>query len=116
MGERMELWAQTNSTDWTRRPLLLASSISGSALPMQGENQREDAPGSVVIEQDLAREALEEELGGLVVKAPAAHVDGLDLGRRGAADRLVIAVADHSVIAHHAPERGQREMVRDERL
>jgi hypothetical protein len=84
------LWAQTNSTDWTR--------------------------GGVEVERDLAGEALDEELRRLVVQAAAAHVDRLDLGRRGGADRPVVAVADHLVVLDDLADRRQREMVRDDGL
>src|SRR5688572_5287929 len=107
MGERTEFQAQTNSTDWIRfgdapsptrlalprqdrRSLHRFKAAHGSAPPMQGENEREDASGGVEIDFDLALQPLLQEFGGLVVEPAPAHVDGLDLGGRSAADRLVI--------------------------
>src|SRR3954454_21122792 len=105
----MALCAQTNRTDWTRRAPLTLPAVTPSALPMQREDQREQAPGGVVIDQNLAAEPLHQKLGGLVVQPAPAHVDGFDLrGHRGA-DRLEIAVAQEFVVADHAPERTEGE-------
>ena len=57
-------------------------------------------------------ERLAQEVGALVVQAAPGHVDGLDPRRRGALDRLEIAVADHEIVLDHPPERphGQHDL------
>src|SRR5687767_8676193 len=117
MGERTEFIPQRKSTEWTRFFVpLSAPSATRSASPMQGEDEREQAPGGVEVDHHLTFEPLYQELGRLVVESPPSHVDGLNLGGRGRADGLVIAVADHLVIANDAPERRQRQYVRHEPL
>src|SRR5688572_15061854 len=64
-----------------------------SAPDMQHADQGKEAPGGREVGFHLTLEPLEQQLGGLVVDAATGHVDRLDLGRGGAADRLVIAVA-----------------------
>src|SRR6185312_13749107 len=87
-----------------------------SASPVEGKNQREEPPGRIEIELQLPREPFDEEFGGFVVETPAAHVDGLDLGGRRAADRLVVALADHLVVTNDLPEGREGEVVRDDGL
>jgi hypothetical protein len=39
------------------------------------------------------------------------HVQGLDLLGRGAADRLIVALADHEIVLDEGPERAERQHV-----
>ena len=66
---------------------------------MQGAQKGEQPPGGGDVDPDLAVQALAQQLRALVVQAATAHVDGLDLGGRGVADGLVIALADGQVVA-----------------
>src|SRR5690349_6839224 len=100
IGERTELSPQANSTACGRA--MIGAPIPVSPFPVQHGNQREEAARGVEIDADLVLEPLHQELGALVLEPAPAHVDRLDLARARAADRLVIAVADHEVVLHDA--------------
>jgi len=51
----------------------------GLALHVQDADEREQSPGRVVVDGDLAVEPLGQQRGALIVEAPAAHIDRLDL-------------------------------------
>ena len=59
-------------------------------------------------------QALDQQFGGLIMQATPPHIDGLDLGGAGGSDGLIIAFADHEIIAHHPPERGERQDMGDQ--
>src|SRR5882672_4829053 len=99
MGERTELSRQANSTDCGRATSGGAIPLS-SPFPMQHGDEGEQPPGGVGIHADLALEPLLQQVGALVVERAPSHVDRLDLARGRAADRLVVAVADHEVVLH----------------
>jgi hypothetical protein len=82
---------------------------------MQHADEGEQAPGGVEINFDLAGKPVHQGLRAFIVQAAAAHIDGLNLAWRRVPDRLVIALADHVIITDHAPERGQREDMGDDR-
>src|SRR5215207_4063414 len=84
-----------------------------SAADVQHADQGEQPAGGGKVGLDFADEPFEEEFGGLVVNAPARHVDRLDLGGGGAADRLVIAVADREIIADRTAKAAETQ---DDRL
>src|SRR3546814_2379612 len=50
-----------------------------------------------------------QKLRSFVVQASACHVEGLDMRRRQAADRVVIALADLEIVADDTAERHQRQ-------
>src|SRR6185312_14028895 len=65
-----------------------------SALDVEDADEGEQPPRRGEIHLDAVGEALAQQLRGLVVHAPPAHIDGLDLGRIGALEGGVIALAD----------------------
>src|SRR5512145_196969 len=102
MGERSAFWVQANST--------LPGRSANSATNVQDADQGEQAPRRLAVDRDLALERVGELLRALVVQPAATHVDRLDAARRGAADRLEIALADHEVVLDQPAKRphGQR--------
>src|SRR5262245_65730304 len=103
IGERTEFCPQANSTDLGFNAG--SGAPTASALPMQHADEREQPPRGLEIDQNLALEALHQELGALVVECAAAHVERLDALRRRATDRPVIAVADDAVVLDQASQR-----------
>src|SRR5215469_3957771 len=116
MGERTTFCPQANSTDCGCATIGAAIAALPLALPVQHGDEREQVAGGVEIDSDLVLEALDQEIGALVVQRAPAHVDRLDLARARGADRLVIAVADDEVVLDDALERGERQMMGDDRL
>src|SRR5580658_9231034 len=110
MGERTELSPQANSTACGRPP------ATASPLPMQYGEEGEQPPCGVEIHRHLVLQPFPQQLGTLVVERSPPHVDRLDVARRRGADRLVIALADHEIVLDQAPERRQRQVVRDYRV
>src|SRR5262249_42002922 len=97
IGERIALWLQANSTLPGRR-------MPASAPDVPHAQQGEEPRRGIEVDLDLVRELLSEQLGALVVKAAAAHVDRLDPRWARRADRGVVALADQEVVAHDAAE------------
>ena len=112
MGERTEFIEQTNSTVG-RFDLAL---VDAAGIGLHGADQGEQPAGGVEIHLELVVEPGAQQLGRLVVEAAAGHVDGFDLVGRGGLDGVVIAVADAEIVADQAAERGQRQIVRGDRL
>ena len=78
---------------------------------MERADEGEQAPRRVGVGGDLALEPGLQQLRAFVVQAAPAHIQRLDLLRRGVADGVVIALADHEVVLDHPPERREREQV-----
>jgi replicative DNA helicase len=76
---------------------------------VQHADQGEQAAGGGKVGFHFAVQPLQQHFGRFVVDAAPGHVDRLDLLRGGAADRLVIAVADREVFADRAAEAPQAE-------
>src|ERR687897_1386938 len=85
IGERIALWVQAKRT-------LPGSSSLRLATDVQDADQREEPSRRLVVDRDLLGERIGQFLGPLVVQAAATHVDRFDPARRGAFDRLEIAV------------------------
>src|SRR5581483_3364437 len=108
IGERKAFWVQQNSTApgsasaIVPRPPRLAAEV-------QRADQREQPTRGVEVDLDLAFQAFPQHLRTFVVQAAPAHVDRLDLRRRGGADRAVVAVADLEIILHDPAERRERQ-------
>src|SRR5215468_2523594 len=102
---------------WGSRTSAVGESMPCTSLPLpvQHADEREQAAGGVEVDPHLLAQPVHENARALVVQPAPAHVDRLDLARRGGAKRLVIAVADHEIILHDAPQRRQREEMRDHR-
>src|SRR3546814_12187619 len=82
---------------------------------MQHADESEEAAGGIEVDLDLILEPLHQKLRSFVVQASACHVEGLDMRRRQAADRVVIAFADLEIIADDTAERHQTQGHGDER-
>ena len=76
---------------------------------MQHADQREEPPGGIVVELDLALERIEQQPRAAVVNPAPRHVERLEFLRRGLAQRLVVAVADGEIFAHRAAKARQAE-------
>lgn len=74
---------------------------------MEYANQREQTARRIEIHADLAFQPFFQELGCIIVDTTTGHVDGLDLLRRGLANRLEVAVADRKIFADRPAEPGQ---------
>src|SRR5262245_24056659 len=98
---------------WITGQIVLPHARHGSAFPMQGADEREEATRGIAVDGDLALEALDQHAAALVVHCAPAHVDGLDARGRRRTDRLVVALADDEVVLDDAPERGQRKHHRE---
>src|SRR5688572_8714774 len=103
MGERIEFCVQQNKTalGWL--------DIPPSRLHVQGADQREQPACRSEIHLHLARQAVAQDLGALVVEPTPAHVDGLDLREAGGLDGREIAFADVEILLDDAAERRQRQ-------
>jgi len=113
MGERTELSPQANRT--ARGCVADAGIAAPHPFQLQHRNQREQSPGRVEIEFDLALEPLHEDVRALVVQRAARHVERLDAVRCRTADRRVVAVADREIVFHDAAERRQRKKMANHR-
>ena len=71
---------------------------------MQYADQSEEPPGGLEVNVDLPFQPLNQQFRALIVDSAPGHVDGLDFGGAGLADRLVIAVADGEIVANRSPE------------
>ena len=58
----------------------------------------------VEVEADLTRQEFAQTFRPLVVQTAPSHVEGLDLGRAGGSDRLIVALADGEVVLDEPPE------------
>src|SRR5690606_16034209 len=73
MGLRTALSAHANRTDRGPPP----SPDTCSPLPVQGRDEREEAPGGIEIDLDLSLEPLDEHAAALVMQPAPADVDRL---------------------------------------
>src|SRR5215217_152201 len=105
IGERTLLKLQANNTAPG------SASTRASAPPVQGADEGEQPTRGVQVGLHLAVQSRLKQRRAFVVQAAPAHIEGLDLPGRRVADGLVVALADHEVVADHAPERGQRQQV-----
>src|SRR6185437_7743655 len=76
-----------------------------SALQVEHADQSEQTPRGVEIDLDFAFEPFLQKRRTIVVQAPAAHIERLDLRRRRGTDRRKIAFADDEIILDDAAER-----------
>ena len=83
---------------------------------MQYADQSEEPPRGLEVHVDLAFQPLDQQFRTLVVDPAPGHVDGLDFGSAGLADRLIIAVADGKIVPDRPPESTQGEDQRLQRL
>src|SRR5271166_1149397 len=82
---------------------------TASSPQMQHANQREEAPCRVVVDRSLVGEPLHQQGRPLIVQRSPSDVDRLDLRQARRANRLVIALADHEVVADDTAKRGERQ-------
>src|SRR5580658_2556106 len=75
----------------------------------QHANQSEQSSRRVEVDLDLARQPFSHQFRALVVQAAPAHVDRLDPRLAAFLNRLDVAVHQHLVILHEAPERAQSQ-------
>src|SRR3546814_3807996 len=76
---------------------------------MKHADQGEQPPRGVEIHVDLAVQGFPQQLGRVVVKRAAGHVDRLDPVRAVGADRFEIAVANGEIVADRPTEAGEAE-------
>lgn len=82
--------------------------FSSLTPPIKHTDKGEKTARSIEIDFDLAGKPVHQSLRAVIVNAPPAHVDRLDLAG-GGAYRLVIAFADQEIILDDAAERRQRQ-------
>ena len=76
---------------------------------MKRADEREETPGRVEIDFHFALQALLNEFRALIVNPTARHIDGLNLVLGIVANGLIIAFANHEIIADDAPKRVHRQ-------
>src|SRR3546814_13204109 len=79
------------------------------SFDMKHADQVEQPPRGVEIHVDLAVQGFPQQLGRVVVKCAAGHVDRLDPVRAVGADRFEIAVANGEIVADRPKEAGEAE-------
>lgn len=83
---------------------------------MQYADQSEEPPRGLEINLDLPFQPLDQQFRALIVDSAPGHVDGLDFGGAGLADRLVIAVANGEIVTNRSPESPKSKDQRLQRL
>ncbi len=90
--------------------MLRRRQLEVTATPdMQDADQGKEPPGGGKVGFHFAVEPLEQHFRRLVVNPAPGHVDRLDLGGGGLADRLIIRIADREIIADRAAEPAEAE-------